>query len=349
MKLLLNAVMVFGALVMAFAQNSTDLVRGGVNSALGVQGTWSCVPVTTLRVTFTNTSAPFAVGDCILLDDDIMHKIPINQTLSLAGSRGWSFPDNTYGDFVQDTSCHGYRLQTTHIIARPSGGAKPGITCDEGFKPVFSTAATGDAQCTLKYGTPSHPVWDMTWPACFAACPAGQYQYLGWCIPGCSGKGDDIGLSCTRDSYTPHTYAIWPWDHCAAGYLHMTGVLCVEHCRPGYGAMSEVAIYSCQADCPPDTFPVLTLCAKNQHDRLTEPAQPPWVLVVELIGVLAAVALLAVAAGAVIGAEAAQVAVVAAATDAEAAGEFGVMIEGIPVFTEEQHLRFILQFEHFPI
>jgi hypothetical protein len=330
MKLLLNAVMVLGALVMAFAQNSTDLVRGGVNSAQSVQtqGTWSCVPVITQRVTFTNTSAPFAVGDCILLRDEVMDKIPINQTLSLAGSAGWSFPDNTYGDFVQDKSCNGYRLQTTHVIDQPSS-VQPGIKCDEGYKAVLSVPVSSQTQCSLKYGTPSHPVWDEIWPFCFSACPEGQYQYLGWCIPGCSGKGDDMGLFCTRDAYIPDTYPILPFGTCADGYQHRDGVVCIQNCRAGYGELEEIVLFSCQADCPPDTFPVITTCAKYQHNRLTEPAQPPWLIVVELVGALAAAAILVVAAAAIIG----EVAVVAAVVDADAA--VAGLIPGIPFFTDE--------------
>ena len=312
MKLLLNAVMVFGALVMAFAQNSTDLVQGGVNSAQSVpaQGTWRCVPVKTRRVTYTNTSAPFAVGDCIVLDDDVMHKIPINQTLRLAGSRGWSFPDNTYGDFVLDTSCKGYRLHTTHIITQPSGGGQPGIKCDEGFKAVYFVPVTPQTQCSMKYGTPEHPVWDLLIPMCLAACPAGQYPYLGWCIPGCSDTGNDIGLACERVGYYPHCYTVWPFGTCAEGYQHRDVSVCIQNCKPGYSPLEEVLLFSCQRDCPPDTFPVLSVCWKNQHDRLARLAEPAYMLAVQLLFVLATGAIIAVAAAgaAIVGAEVAVVA-----------------------------------------
>ncbi len=94
----------------------------------------------------------------------------------------------------------------------------------------------------------------------YPKCKKG-YKAVGCCIcsPKCpSGMGTDIGVSCTKKSYTRKT--ILP--SCPAGMENDAG-LCYKKCKPGYDGIGPV----CWGTCPPDK-PVNcgAACAKSSAD-----------------------------------------------------------------------------------
>ena len=251
--------------------------------------TWRCVDKVKVAVRYTNTSAPFGVGDCIVFADPaVLGNISAGADIALRMPQGAGFPNGTFGKFQVDASCDGLRLQSTQQVQQSPTPPEPGISCMAGQVAVMTTSAAPDNKCTRKYGDADQP-WEQNGLLCYPKCRSGFYGVGPVCWSSCPSGFKDGGVFCKRDTYQPHVRAIWPWQHCHSGE-YKYGLECISSCKDGYSRQFALATYYCTQDCPANTVNAGLTCTKKSYGRgAGKLAVPDWEFALIIVGsVLAA-------------------------------------------------------------
>jgi hypothetical protein len=267
----------------------------GLGLGKATQESWKCVDKLMVSVRYSNTSAPFAVGDCIVFTDPtVLGNITSDLDITLRIPQSAGFPNGTFGNFHADPSCSGLRLQSTHVANQSPSSSEPAISCATDQVAVMTTSSTPESKCTRKYGDGDHP-WEKDGLLCYPKCRENFHGVGPVCWAECPADVHDGGVFCSRHTYQPHVRAIWPWNHCHSGEFKY-GLECISSCKDGYSRQLALATYYCAQDCPANTINAGLTCTKKSYGRgAGKLAVPDWEFALIIAGSVVA-AQLAVAA-----------------------------------------------------
>jgi hypothetical protein len=245
-------------------------------------GAWTCRPVFKMNFSFNNASAPFQIGDCMIPWNFTLFKVLFqgqyaDTSFKLMVPAGTEFPTNTLGTFVPDAkcgcgvevnyTCGGVRLTSVEkISSRGRAASISPIKCPEGQVAVQKVNTHPDNMCTQKYAEAAHPQWEKKGELCYPSCRDHFYGVGPVCWRRCEAEMKDIGVACSKNTYTPHTRAVWPWAHCHKDEKKY-GVECISPCRSGYKWYNALALYYCGQRCPSGFTDAGLTCTKHTYGR----------------------------------------------------------------------------------
>eukprot|EP00516_Mucochytrium_quahogii_P012330 CAMPEP_0203797926 /NCGR_PEP_ID=MMETSP0100_2-20121128/8923_1 /ASSEMBLY_ACC=CAM_ASM_000210 /TAXON_ID=96639 /ORGANISM=" , Strain NY0313808BC1" /LENGTH=295 /DNA_ID=CAMNT_0050703333 /DNA_START=40 /DNA_END=927 /DNA_ORIENTATION=+ len=225
-------------------------------------------------MTYSVPSKIFAVGDCIQFhtNDQSYYKqlAASGRNFSLALPKNLNqFPSHTFGVFRPQpaSKCGGKNglelLETSTASVKAT--RKPAIRCPPGQAPLLKVASTPENKCTSKYGSATSP-WEQNGLLCYKMCKGGFYGVGPVCWARCPSGSTDGGVYCTKQTYDPHTRAIWPWQHCNSNEFKY-GLECITKCKPGYKRYCDLVSYYCGTPCGPDFTDAGLTCTKHSYGR----------------------------------------------------------------------------------
>jgi len=188
---------------------------------------------------------------------------------------GSGLPKNTMGTWLADATCGcgmktkyicaGLRLYDTRVLVPKTSPTTAPVKCPRGQVPVQKVDSTPENKCTQKYGdAASH--WEQNGLLCYPDCRNGYYGVGPVCWTRCPSDMRDDGVDCAKHTYTPHTRAILPWEHCHHDEKHY-GFECIDKCRSGYKLYNAVVMYYCGQVCPPHMTDAGLTCTKHSYGR----------------------------------------------------------------------------------